>query len=59
MVTGIKILRAVAVLLLLQACTQPAPENQLRADALTEAYSTSGLVHMAPYTRTIFSTHNF
>ncbi len=40
----------------LQACTPPIQPSSLN---VTGAYETSGVVTVPPYTRTIFSTHNF
>ncbi len=36
------------------ACTQPSATSEVAA-----AYQSSGVIAVQPYTRTIFSTHNF
>ena len=45
-----------AVILSLQACTPLADSQQID---VAEAYSSSGIVAITPYTRSIISTHNF
>ena len=45
-----------ATLATLQAC---APAAITHESNLTAAYETSGLINVPPYTRTIFSTHDF
>jgi hypothetical protein len=50
--------KALLIILLpasLAACTQAAPSSM----SVASAYETSGVVSTGPYTRTIFSTHNF
>ncbi len=51
-----KALLACVALVSLQAC---APVAGKEYDAVTQAYNTSGVLAVDPYTRTIFSTHNF
>lgn len=46
----------VVALVSLQACT---PATGTEYNAVVEAYNTSGVLHATPYTRTIFSSHNF
>ncbi len=46
----------VSLLLLSQACT---PTQAIPPTDVASAYQTSGIIAVPPYTRTIFSTHNF
>jgi type IV pilus biogenesis protein CpaD/CtpE len=51
-----RIVLASAVLCLTQACTGAPGVPQA---GVADAYETSGLVTISPYTRTIFSSNNF
>jgi hypothetical protein len=51
-----KALLMVVALVSLQACT---PATGTEYNAVVEAYNTSGVTPTTPYTRTIFSSHNF
>jgi len=44
------------LLLSLQSC---APSYLASSDGVTNAYATSGVIPIQPYTRTIFSSSNF
>lgn len=45
-----------AALVLLQACSPVAPSNE---SAVAQAFETSDVIAVKPYTRTIFSSSNF
>jgi hypothetical protein len=51
-----KVLFFSCALIGLQACTPTAKQTSL---SVASAYETSGTISVHPYTRTIFSTHNF
>lgn len=51
-----KAILMMAVLVSLQACT---PNTSVEYSAVADAYNTSGVMPVTPYTRTIFSSHNF
>ncbi|MFO0388401.1 MAG: hypothetical protein ACK502_01585 [Alphaproteobacteria bacterium] len=51
-----KALLMVVALVSLQACS---PASGTDYTAVAEAYDTSGVMPVTPYTRTIFSSHNF
>jgi hypothetical protein len=48
-----------AACLLLIALTACAPDNAPRSLAVAQAYESSGVITVPPYTRTIFSGTNF
>ncbi len=54
-----RILKITVISLLLMGTLSACSNQQAQADSIQQAYAMPDVVSMPPYTRTIFSTHNF
>ena len=54
-----RILKITVISLLLMGTLSACSNQQVQADSIQQAYAMPDVVSMPPYTRTIFSTHNF